>query len=255
MIKGFMLYPGDYQYDVIVNYNHENINHWEEQKLLKYIESKGLLNKFIEYEHITYEELIETVLSQYELETDKIYYQRINQILSNDLIKRIDILNEMIIYEINSLRSSKIRQEELEKLLNDEPVNPTDDKPISEKDIDDFLQYIKDECAIGNISKKQIDNWKVKAKDLLNEREIHDTLRKWGEIDRKLSKVSNIGLLFNIAKANEGKIKVKFKGNIQIKTTPENHQKISLAAEKSSMDINSWINKVLTNAVEKSVDS
>ncbi len=253
ILKAATLYPADYEYDLIVH--HENLNHWEEQKLLKYIESKGLLNKFLEHDCITYYELIEKVLSQYELEADKIYFQNINQILSNDLIRRIHILNKMIIYVINSLSSSKIFYEELEKLLNDEPINQRDDTPISEEDIDNFLQYIKDEYGMGNISKKQIDNWKVQAKKLLYEQNIHDTLKKWGEIDRKLSKLSNIGVLFSAAKANEGKVKTKFTGNIQIKTTPENHHKIYIAAEKSGMDIKSWINEVLTNAVEKPIDS
>jgi predicted HicB family RNase H-like nuclease len=257
ILKDATLYPADYEYDLIVH--HENLNHWEEQKLLKYIESKGLLNKFLEHGCIMYYELIEKVLSQYELEADKIYYQNINQILSNDLIRRIELLNKMIIYVIDSLRSSKMREEELEKLLNDEPINQRHDKPISEKDIDDFLQYINpyinDKYRMGNISKKQIDGWKVQAKNLLNQQKIHDTLKKWGEIDIKLSILSNIGVLFSAANANEGKVKTKFTGNIQIKTTPEIHHKISIAAEKSGIDIKSWINEVLTNAVEKLIDS
>jgi predicted HicB family RNase H-like nuclease len=253
ILKSAMLYPADDQYDVIVN--HENLNHWEEQKLLKYIECKGLLNNFLEHGCITYSELIEKVLIQYELEPDNIYYKKINKILSNDLIKRINILNKMIVYVINTFRTSKIFYEELERLLNDEPINQRDNTPISEEDIDNFLQYIKDEYGMGNISKKQIDNWKFQAENLLYEQKIHDTLKKWGEIDIKLSKLSNIGLLFSAAKANEGKIKTQFQGNIHIQTTPENHHKISIAAEKSGMDINSWINEVLTNAAEKAVDS
>ncbi|MDD1415548.1 hypothetical protein MEN41_13185 [Dolichospermum sp. ST_con] len=203
ILKGATLYPADYEYYGI---SHDDLR--EDQKLLNYIESKGLLNDGLKDGYITYYELIEKVVSQYESEADQIYYQNINQILSNDLIKRIDILNEMIIYVIDSLRSSEIFYEELEKLLNDEPINQRDDTHISEKDIDDFIQninpYIKNKYRkMGNISKKQIDGWKVQAKNLLNEQKIHDTLKKWGEIDRKLSILSNTGVLFSAAKASK----------------------------------------------------
>ncbi|MBE9233890.1 hypothetical protein IQ231_20010 [Cuspidothrix issatschenkoi LEGE 03284] len=250
ILKGATLYPADYEYDLI---SHNCLR--EDQKLLHYIESKGLLNDGLKDGYITYYELIEKVVSQYELEVDNIYYEKINKILSDDLLKRINLINEMIIYVINELRTSEIFYEELEKLLNNKPINQRDDKPISEKDIDHFLEYIKPEYDMGHISKKQIDKWKIQANNLLDEEKIQDTLRKWGEIDRKLSKLSNIGVLFSAAKANEGKIKPQFKGNIHIQITPEIHQKIYVAAEKSGVDVKSWINEVLTNAAEKAIDS
>lgn len=269
LLKVFIseLDPGD-QYNLIININHENLNHLEEQKLINYIKSKGLLAEFLRDDFISYGELIEKVLSQYELEADNvsyiyyeadnvpyIYSKKINEILSNDLINRINILNQNIIYEIYCLGLDEKIKEYFDKLPNNEPINQRNDQPISEKDIDYFLQYIKDEYAMGNISKKQIDKWKSQAKKLLDEHKIHDPLRKWGEIDQKLSKLSNIRVLLSAAKANEGKIKTQFKGNISLKTTPENHHKISIAAEKSGMDINSWIDEILTNAAEKAIDA
>jgi predicted HicB family RNase H-like nuclease len=46
-----------------------------------------------------------------------------------------------------------------------------------------------------------------------------------------------------------------FSGKLPFRTTPENHQKISLAAKMSGKSINCWIEEVLVNAAEEVINS
>ncbi|MDB9344155.1 hypothetical protein PN456_03780 [Nodularia spumigena CS-586/05] len=179
------------QYNLIINLQGENANHLEEQKLLNYIKSKGLLADFLINDYISYEQLLQQVIDKYELKENNAFYINFNKILSNDLLNRIDIVNEMMMYAINSLKFNKRIEQELEKLINNEPSNQINNIPINEKDINDFLKYIKtkDKDIKEDISKKQLDKWKNQANNLLHEQKTHNTLKKWGEIDRSVSKI------------------------------------------------------------------